>query len=374
MFASARARFGLPSLAIFALVAAVAMVAGTPEAFAAVGHVAVHAGDAHGFLTHALGASLSVAALRAKVGDLETRANAKMAEVKDGLTSDEIRTIETDHGTLLTELEGARRDLATAEDAERRAQAAGGAPSNSPDLETIRAQERMAERSRQVAIRGAATKLGLGEDFYRPHVERGTSIDEFRGLAIDAAAARQAPIANPNPAASDPGHRTYAQAKEDVPRGTNATRALIALAACHGNKRDAADFVTAKYGDAGKTVARALAASIGNAGGFLVPPDMSEEVIELLRPASVVMSLGPRILQMPRGQMMVPRITGGATANYVGENQPIAAVPAAVRHGAALGQEAHRRGADLQRHDQVPERVDRRDRARRHGEVHRRAR
>ncbi|MGI3901244.1 MAG: phage major capsid protein [Janthinobacterium lividum] len=183
----------------------------------------------------------------------------------------------------------------------------------------------MAERSRQVAIRGAATKLGLGEDFFGPHIERGTSLDAFRGLAIDASAERQAPIANPNPSASDPSHhRTYAEAKKEVPKGTNAARALLALAACQGNKRDAAEFVTAKYGTSGQAVARALAASVGTAGGFLVPPDMSEEVIELLRPASVVMSLEPRILQMPHGQMMVPRITGGAQANYVGENQPIA--------------------------------------------------
>ena len=319
-----RVRFSLPSFAALALATVVAVLAGAPEAFAAVGHAVAHAGDAHGYLSHAVGASLSVAALRSKIGELETRATGKMAELKDGLTTDEIRAIETDHGTILTELESARRELTAAEAAERAAPQGGNAPAGGPDLETIRAQERMAERSRQVAIRGAATKLGLGEDFFGPHIERGTSLDAFRGLAIDAAAERQAPISNPNPAASDPGHRTYAEAKKDVPKGTDAARALLALAACQGNKRDAADFVTSKYGTSGAAVARALAASVGTAGGFLVPPDMSEEIIELLRPASVVMSLEPRIIQMPHGQMMVPRITGGAQANYVGENQPIA--------------------------------------------------
>lgn len=326
MYRHSLARFGVPSLAVFALVAAIAVLAGAPEAFAAIGHAAAHSGSAHDFLSHAIGASFSVAALRAKIGDLETRATGKMAELKDGLASDEIRTIETDHGTILTEIEAARRDLVAAEAAERTAlQTAGTLTAGTPDIETVRAQERMHERSRQVAIRGAAIKLGLGEDFFGPHIERGTSLADFRGLAIDAAAARQAPVANPNPGASDPSHRTYAQAKEELPKGTDASRAMLAMAACRGNKAEAAAFVEKQYGRSGEAVARALSTSVGTAGGFLVPDVMSTEIIELLRPESVVMALGPNIIPMPNGNFSMGRQTGGALASYVGETAVIPA-------------------------------------------------
>lgn len=69
---------------------------------------------------------------------------------------------------------------------------------------------------------------------------------------------------------------------------------------------------------------KALAAGDALSGGFLVPPQFSTEVIELLRAVSVVRKMQARSIQMPTGTFKIPRLTTGATASYIGENQNIA--------------------------------------------------
>lgn len=68
---------------------------------------------------------------------------------------------------------------------------------------------------------------------------------------------------------------------------------------------------------------KALASNDPTAGGFLVPPQFSTDVIEFLRPAAVLRSLNPQTMPMPNGTVKVPKITSGTTASYIGENQNI---------------------------------------------------
>ena len=63
----------------------------------------------------------------------------------------------------------------------------------------------------------------------------------------------------------------------------------------------------------------------GAAGGFLVSEDVSTEVIELLRPLSVVTAMGPRIVPMPNGNLTTNRRATGANFGYGGEQQDIQA-------------------------------------------------
>ncbi|WP_127104362.1 phage major capsid protein [Pararhodobacter zhoushanensis] len=63
----------------------------------------------------------------------------------------------------------------------------------------------------------------------------------------------------------------------------------------------------------------------GGAGGFLVPEDVSAEIIELLRPRSVVRAMGPRVIPLPNGNLTTNRRATGATFGYVGEQQDVAA-------------------------------------------------
>lgn len=115
-----------------------------------------------------------------------------------------------------------------------------------------------------------------------------------------------------------------ATAKSNKPLvpGAKLARAIVALASTKGYGRHAAEFVQANWGDDPemKSVQRVLAASNGAGGGFLVPTDMQNELIELLRPASVVMASGPRVVDMPRGNIMIPGMATGSSASYVGEN------------------------------------------------------
>jgi HK97 family phage major capsid protein len=67
---------------------------------------------------------------------------------------------------------------------------------------------------------------------------------------------------------------------------------------------------------------RALSTNVGEAGGVLVPPEFSADFIELLRPMTVVRSMGPVVIPMTTTYLSIPGLAGGAQMAYVGENQP----------------------------------------------------
>lgn len=124
------------------------------------------------------------------------------------------------------------------------------------------------------------------------------------------------------PVADGNGLTVPATAKVSTEKGARLSRAIVALAATKGIPQFAAQFAEANWGsEEGGILARALAVGGGATGGFLVPEDFRNELIELLRPASVIMSLGPRIIGMPNGTITLPGVATGASAEYVGENQ-----------------------------------------------------
>lgn len=98
-------------------------------------------------------------------------------------------------------------------------------------------------------------------------------------------------------------------------------RLLRALAGGRGDPARAADFAAKTWND-GYT-AKALAAGVGSAGGYLVPEVQALEVVELLRKASAVRRLGPTVVPMPHGTLLMAKLTGGAQADYLGENTAI---------------------------------------------------
>lgn len=91
-----------------------------------------------------------------------------------------------------------------------------------------------------------------------------------------------------------------------------------------GNVRLAREESVALYGES-HPVTRALVTSSGAAGGFIVPPDYMNEIIELLRPRAVVRGSNPRVIPMPRGTMTLPGQASPATASYGSETKQIAA-------------------------------------------------
>ncbi len=91
-----------------------------------------------------------------------------------------------------------------------------------------------------------------------------------------------------------------------------------------GNVYTAKSVSTEVYGE-NHPVTKALNVSTGSAGGFIVPPDVMNEVIPLLRAQAVVRSAGPRNIPMPRGTMTLPGQGSAATASYGTEQARIGA-------------------------------------------------
>lgn len=70
---------------------------------------------------------------------------------------------------------------------------------------------------------------------------------------------------------------------------------------------------------------KALGESIGSAGGFLVPDQLLGEVKDRITARAVVRRAGATVYPMATDTLNVPKITGGATAYWVGENAQITA-------------------------------------------------
>jgi HK97 family phage major capsid protein len=105
-------------------------------------------------------------------------------------------------------------------------------------------------------------------------------------------------------------------------KGMITARIVRALAAAKGDPERAATWAKKNWNDS-ELVVKALAAGDATAGGYLVPPEYSTDLIELLKPQAVVRRLGAVTLPMDAGTMSIPKITGGATASYIGENTNI---------------------------------------------------
>jgi HK97 family phage major capsid protein len=63
-----------------------------------------------------------------------------------------------------------------------------------------------------------------------------------------------------------------------------------------------------------------LSATTPSEGGFLINEQYARDIIPLLLSKTAVMELGTRRIPMPGGNLNMPKLTGGATSYYVGEN------------------------------------------------------
>lgn len=95
--------------------------------------------------------------------------------------------------------------------------------------------------------------------------------------------------------------------------------AAVALSLKSGRPINAVDYASKTFG-ADARVTKALSTSTAAEGGVVVPEEIAAEIIPLLRPASAIYALQPRIQSMPTGVFSMPKLAGGAIADYIGEN------------------------------------------------------
>lgn len=157
-------------------------------------------------------------------------------------------------------------------------------------------------------------------------------LDAKIAAAERARAAQAAQAVEVKPDASVEPAKAPAQAKPAF-KGQHVARAIRSIALGHMTRRSSTEVAKDAYGDNAapvQAVVKALESgqispdsTSSAAGGYLVAQDYLAELIELLRPASVVMSLQPRVLPMPNGNLTIPGIATGSQASYVGENTNI---------------------------------------------------
>lgn len=103
-------------------------------------------------------------------------------------------------------------------------------------------------------------------------------------------------------------------------RGIMAARQLRALAHSGADQDRALSWVKRNWPD-DTAIYKALEAGSATAGGFLIAPEFSIDIIELLRPMVVIRRMGPMVVPMTQGTLTIPKITAGSTASYIGESQ-----------------------------------------------------
>ncbi|MEB5483882.1 phage major capsid protein [Burkholderia pseudomallei] len=144
-----------------------------------------------------------------------------------------------------------------------------------------------------------------------------------RAEAAERMAAAAAVPVDPNPAAvaAPAAAAVHAQPKAPEVKGAKMARMVRALAAARGDAQLAAKLAIER--GFGEEVAMSLNTLSPGAGGVLVPENLSSEVIELLRPKSVVRKLGARTLPLSNGNITIPRLKGGAIVGYIGADTDI---------------------------------------------------
>jgi len=155
--------------------------------------------------------------------------------------------------------------------------------------------------------------------------EKITTVEQLNGFVSEVVrevmSAELADLKKSNQDAIALAMRSVRVEKVDQPeKGLMAARFMRAIAAGKGDTDKAARFAKKEWGEDGK-ILKALEASDAAAGGVLVPTEWSGEVIELLKESTIVRRMGPRVIPMPTGALQMSKITGGATAGYIGESQ-----------------------------------------------------
>jgi len=199
-----------------------------------------------------------------------------------------------------------------------------------------------AEMDRREAIYSVAKGLRLADEFAKAHVDAKTPLDAFRAAAIEEKTKSEA--GGPQNGVGDGWEfrnvdqtTAFREFRGGMPTilpntalktpepGQRASQMIVAIGMGKRMGVSPVEISTRLYGSTAYST-RALQASIGSGGGFLIPIELSTEIIEYLRPKTVVRRATPqsRQISIPRGNLTIGRQNTGATVGYIGEGQSTA--------------------------------------------------
>ncbi|TIN36840.1 MAG: hypothetical protein E5Y10_22190 [Mesorhizobium sp.] len=232
----------------------------------------------HSWLTsHVLEATLTLAGLRTKLTDLTTRAEQKLAEIKDDTAPDAARAIQSDHEAILAEITETRAAIVTAEAEEAEATRArqeeetrrqAQPPANQADVAAEVARALAAERTRANEIRDICRRAGVADDVAQRHIDEGSTVLAVR----DAAWAQMVERSNAT--------RIFGQVQSDRLDETDTRRrgmrdAIVARLARAGGARNVEIPEHARaYGEMG--IAEMAAECIGYRGALRTPRQVTD--------------------------------------------------------------------------------------------------
>lgn len=197
------------------------------------------------------------------------------------------------------------------------------------DVKVAQSEAVAGERARSTAISALGDKYKM-KDLARQLIEGGKSVLEAREIFCEKVEGKQVPI---DTSASDLGMNEREIKDFSIVRMMNAAANPTDRAAQESAKyeREICDAAALKANRTPQgflvpsdvlkhSMKRDLSVGTSTAGGNLVATDLlSGSFIELLRNKIVVQQLGATMLTGLQGQVAIPRLTGGATAYWVGE-------------------------------------------------------
>ena len=177
------------------------------------------------------------------------------------------------------------------------------------ELEGAETPDETALAAAQTEFEGADTEFQAADK----KVKRAEAVEAAQSAAATGDA--QQPGTPAAPTGSVP-----AQAQNPEHQGVEVGFMALALAASRGDK-DRAVAMLEREGHSG--IGATLNSTTESAGGVLVPRPLASQMITLLRPRVVVRKAGARTVPMSAGELRHAKQTGGATASYGGEIDPI---------------------------------------------------
>lgn len=124
-----------------------------------------------------------------------------------------------------------------------------------------------------------------------------------------------APVVHPGQAAAN------LIGRDESEPGIGLAQAVVCLSAAQGNHAIAAQIAETQFGR--EDLFAAMDVATANSAGVLVNEAHSSDMIELLKPLTVVRRMGARSVPMPNGNLTMPKKTGRGQASYGAEGTDI---------------------------------------------------